>query len=285
MKYRIVTQMWDTEAIKQNVLDDCGPCSVAAAIGWASGYTVTPTAAQAVAAHTKVTGQADVQGKPDAGSSLASLAKTVKALGGRARYPKSWADVVASAKQGAAVLVWVQQPIGYPDTVRLSAWHAKWKRGWAKKNPAHLKVGYGHMTSAAFDAELGWQWACPTMTGKGNEAFAVPVLEAELRDIADSKRRSGKHVAADYKHCLLVTYPTATVAPVAPAVPELVPAKEEKGSPAPVEPVIVTPVVPTPAPVVPSKPVPVAPVQAKWTGFRGQLTWVVGRLTGRNIAK
>jgi hypothetical protein len=279
MKLRVLSQIWDAEA-KKGILDDCGYASLGAAVAWASGYTFTPTVGEVLVAAKKAIGYVDRQGAGDAGSSLPGLAKTAVVLGAKARYAKSWADVLAAGKAGNAIGIWVQQPVGYPKAVAMSAWHKK----WAKRNAGKPDASYGHMTCAAFDPAEGWMWADPTRTGKGAEAFAVPITEADLFAIADSKRVSGKHNAPAHKHVLIITYPKA-------ATPEaVVPPKAEKADPAPfpapvVEPIVIAPVVPTPAPVVPSKPVPVAPVQAKWTGLRGQLTWVVGRLTGRNIAK
>jgi hypothetical protein len=54
------------------------------------------------------------------------------------------------------------------------------------------------MVAAAYDAELGWQFADPTFTGKGKEQFAVIVTEAELKSIASSKGE------APFKRCIIV---------------------------------------------------------------------------------
>ena len=224
MQYRVKSQLYaDAEAqvkgAANQILDDCTWSSAAAAVSWASGYTVDYSAAQGVAAFEKATGRKDKQGVNDAGGSLPEAVKTIAVLGGKARYAKSWDDAMTAAKGGAALMVWVQQPVGYPD-VRISKWHDVWKKWWTKKDPAHLKAGYGHMTSAGFCEDHGWQWACPTRDEKvAAEKFGVPVTEEQLRLIANSKVKAGK-VKADYKCLLIVTHPgKKAVAPVPAAAP------------------------------------------------------------------
>ena len=225
--YRVKSQLYaDAEAqvkgAANQILDDCTWSSAAAAVSWASGYTVDYSAAQGVAAFEKATGRKDVQGKNDAGGSLKEAAQTIAVLGGKARYAKSWEDAVAAAKGGAALMVWVQQPVGYPD-VRISKWHDVWKKWWTKKDPAHLKAGYGHMTSAGWCEDHGWQWACPTRDDKqAAEKYGVPVTEAQLRQIANSKVKA-KKVAVDYKCLLIVTHPGKVAAPVPAAAPVVAP--------------------------------------------------------------
>lgn len=242
MKYLVASQLYaDAEAqLKgaKQILDDCTWSSCAAAVSWASGYAVTYTAAQGVAAFEKATGRKDKQGVSDAGGSLPEAVKTIDALGGKARYAKSWADAVEAAKKGAALMVWVQQPIGYPAGVKVSAWHDRWAKWWAKTDPAHLRAGYGHMTSAGWCEDHGWQWACPTRDEKtAAEKYAVPVTEDQLRAIANSKVKAGK-LSADFKALLIVTHPARTaapapVAPVATPAPTPAPAPTPKPAPAP----------------------------------------------------
>jgi hypothetical protein len=225
--YRVKSQLYaDAEAqvkgAANQILDDCTWSSAAAAVSWASGYTVDYSAAQGVAAFEKATGRKDVQGKNDAGGSLAEAVKTIAVLGGKARYAKSWEDAMAAAKGGAALMVWVQQPVGYPD-VRISKWHDVWKKWWSKKDPAHLKAGYGHMTSAGWCEDHGWQWSCPTRDERvAAEKYGVPVTEAQLRQIANSKVQA-KKVAVDYKCLLIVTHPGKVVAPAPVAAPVVAP--------------------------------------------------------------
>jgi hypothetical protein len=191
MKYKVKSQLYaDAEAQKKGkdqVLDDSSWSSAAAAVSWASGYEVDYSAADGVKAFEKATGRVDKQGISDAGGSLPEIAKTVAVLGGHARYAKSWQDAVDAAKQGAALCVWVQQPIGYPADVQISKWHDGWKRYWTKTDIKHVTDGYGHMTSAGWCADHGWQWACPTRDEKNpSEQYAVAVTEAQLRQIANS---------------------------------------------------------------------------------------------------
>jgi hypothetical protein len=228
VKYKVKSQLYaDAEAqLKgaKQILDDCTWSSCAAAVSWASGYTVDYTAAQGVAAFEKATGRKDKQGISDAGGSLKEAAQTVAVLGGKARYAKSWEDAVAAAKAGAALMVWVQQPIGYPAGVPISKWHDGWKRYWTKTDPKKITDGYGHMTSAGYDPVDGWQWACPTRDEKvAAERYGVPVTEAQLRQIANSKVKA-KKVAVDYKCLLIVTHPGKVAAPAPAAAPVVVPA-------------------------------------------------------------
>ena len=243
MKYKVKSQLYaDAEAQlkgSKQVLDDCTWSSCAAAVSWASGYTVDYTAAQGVAAFEKATGRKDKQGISDAGGSLKEAAQTIAVLGGKARYAKSWEDAVAAAKGGAALMVWVQQPIGYPAGVPISKWHDGWKRYWTKTDPSHIKAGYGHMTSAGYDEVDGWQWACPTRDEKvAAEKYGVPVTEAQLRQIANSKVKA-KKVAVDYKCLLIVTHPGKVAAPAPATTPVVAPA-----------PVVVPVSAPAPAPTI-----------------------------------
>ena len=213
MKYRVKSQLYsDTEAIKQGILDDCGPSSAAAAVSWASGYTADFSASDGVAAKAKATGKKEKQGVSDNGSSLPELIKTVKVLGGSARPAKSWADAMEAGKKGAALIIWVQQAVGYDPAVKISKWHEVWKSYWTKKDPKIVKAGYGHMTSAGWSQDLGWQWACPTRDDrKKSEKFGVPVTEAQLRAIASSKVKV-KKAGADYKCVVIVTHSGGKVA-------------------------------------------------------------------------
>jgi hypothetical protein len=217
VKYKVKSQLYaDAEAQQKGtkqILDDCTWSSCAAAVSWASGYEVDFTAAQGVAAFEIATGRRDRQGVSDAGGSLAEAAKVVVQLGGKARYAKSWEDAVDAAKAGAAWLVHVQQNIGYPPEVHISKWHDRWAKWWAKTDPSHLKKGYGHCTSASWDAVDGWQFCCPTRDERDPaEKYAVPVTESQLRTIAKSRVRAGK-LKADYKALLIVTYPKKAAAP------------------------------------------------------------------------
>ena len=174
-----------------------------------------------------------MQGVSDAGGSLKEAAQTIAILGGHARYAKSWDDAVEAAKAGAALMVWVQQPVGYPADVEVSSWHDRWRRWWSTREPKRITDGYGHMTSAGYCECHGWQWACPTRDEKlANEKYGVKVTEAQLRQIANSKVKAVK-VGADYKCLLIVTHPGKVAAPAPVAAPVAAPAPVVAPVPAP----------------------------------------------------
>ena len=232
MRFKIKSQLDHIE--KGGILDDCGPSTVSALIAWASKYEFDPSAADGIKAKAELTKQVDKDGVSDNGSSLAQLIQVARYMGAQARWAKSWDDVVASARSGAAIGVWVEQPANYHD-VEISAWHEKWKKyWWVKKNQPNRT--YGHMTGASWCEDHGWQFGCPTRSGKGKEAYAVQVTEEQLRRIADSKRVSGKHKAPEFKHCIIVTWKSAPKTAPAPAptpVPAPAPAPARVPAPAP----------------------------------------------------
>jgi hypothetical protein len=235
VKYRVKSQLYsDAEAqLKgaKQILDDCTWSSCAAAVSWASGYEVDYSAAQGVEAMKKVTGRKDVQGKSDNGGSQAEAVKVIAHLGGKARWAKSWEDAMAAGKAGAALMIHVQQPVGYPAGVKISAWHDRWHKWWSKHKPEKIVAGYGHSTSAGYSD--GWQWACPTRDEKvAAERYGVPVTEDQLRQIANSKVKAKKGYKVDYKTLLIVTYPkkAAAPAPAPVAVPEPVAAPVNAGA-------------------------------------------------------
>jgi len=207
VKLKVKSQLNSDLEAKKGILDDCGPSSIACAVGWVTGYAVDPSAADGVAAKAKATGRVEKQGVLDNGSSLSDLIKTaeIMAKGIDGRWARSWDDVVAAAKGGAAIGINVQAPKGYPAKA-LSKWHHKWafwwgpKGGGGKKDPTHLAKGYGHMTCATWDAVEGWQFADPTMSGKGAEAYGVRLTESEVKAIA-----SGKGVAP-HQRCIIIEY-------------------------------------------------------------------------------
>jgi hypothetical protein len=229
MRYQIKSQLYsDAEAqLKgaKQILDDCTWSSCAAAVSFASGYVKNYSAADGVAAMKLVTGRKDVQGKSDNGGSLAEAVKVIAHLGGKARYAKSWDDAITAGKApNSSLLVWVQQAVQYPPEVKISAWHDRWHKWWSKHAPEKIKAGYGHMTSAGYSPEFGWQWGCPTRDEKvAAEKYAVPVTEAQLRQIANSKSKARK-AGIDYKCVLIVTYPK-TVATAPAATPVAAPAQ------------------------------------------------------------
>ena len=175
----------DEEARKGLVWDDCGPSSAACAASWVLGLEIS--AKQGITAKATATGFTEKQGVSDNGSSLSELAKTVKVLGAHGRYPSDWQDAVQAAKDGAALIINVDQAkMPFYEGVKMSKWHRKYVK-------AHPGYEYGHMTAAAFDPVDGWMWACPTMSGKGDEEFAVSVTEAQVKQIASSKGDAPKN--------------------------------------------------------------------------------------------
>jgi hypothetical protein len=125
--------------------------------------------------------------------------------------------------------------VDYPAGVPISKWHDGWKRYWTKKDPKTVTAGYGHMVSSGYDSEENiWYFTCPTRDERvAAERYGVPVTEAQLRQIANSKFKAGK-AGVDYKCLLIVTHPGKVAAP-APAA-------------APVATTPVVPTAPTPAP-------------------------------------
>ena len=191
MKMRIKSQLYsDAEAQRKvgAILDDCGPSSAAAAVAYVNGYNPDLQASDGVAAKARATGFVEKQGVSDNGSSLPELMKTVRELGGKARPADTFAEAVEAAKAGAALIVWVQAPIGYPKQA-LSKWHRNWAKYWEKTDPKVITAGYGHLTSAGYDAEAKTLvFADPTFDERDpKEKFAVPVTEAELKAIASGK--------------------------------------------------------------------------------------------------
>jgi hypothetical protein len=144
------------------------------------------SAAEGIAAKIAATGAPDRVGVSDNGSTLGQLAKTVRKLGASARYPLDWQDALQAAKKGAAIIINVQAAKGYPEQA-LSKWHRSWAKYWAKKEPAKVAAGYGHMITVAHDPVIGWQLADPTMNGKGAERYAAAVTVQDVRAVAESK--------------------------------------------------------------------------------------------------
>jgi hypothetical protein len=185
-KLKIRSQLDHAE--KGGILDDCGPSSAACASSWVLDKEIT--AAQGIKAKAKATGFTEKEGVSDNGSSLWELIKTCKELGANARYPRDWDDCVASAKKGAALIINVDAAKNYPPQA-ISSWHKRYVG-------RHKGATYGHMVAAAYDEELGWQFADPTFSGKGKETFAVIITEKDLKAIASSKGD------APFKRCIIV---------------------------------------------------------------------------------
>jgi hypothetical protein len=184
-KLKIVTQTDNIE--KGGWMDDCAPAALMAAANFLTGSKYNSF--DGVKFLTKV-GRKDIEGQGTP-TSLLQLVKAAPLVGLKPKYAKSWDEVVAALKAGAIVGINVQQAKGYPATVPMSAWH----KSHQKRNPGKT---YGHMTCAAL-SEGKVQWADPTMSGKGKEAYAVVVSLADLKAIAASKGE------APHKRCLIFT--------------------------------------------------------------------------------
>jgi hypothetical protein len=276
MKLRVKSQLDHIE--KGGILDDCGPSTVSALVAWASAYTVNPSAGDGIAMKARITGQIDRDGVSDNGSNLKQLIEVARGFGAKARWAKSWDDVVVSAKRGAAIGLHVQQAIGYPAGLNVSAWHGRWVKWWTKRDKARIGRGYGHAVAAAWDPVEGWMLACPTRSGKGAEAYGVALSESDLRMVADSKRVAGKDKLPEYRHAIIVEWPNQKIAPT-PAPNTPVPA-----------PVAVVPVAPKVIPPTP-QPRPVASRKSASTGIEqeiaalGRVNWGdVGNKAGKSLA-
>jgi hypothetical protein len=198
-KLKIVTQTDNIE--KGGWMDDCAPAALMAAANFLTGSKYNSF--DGVKFLTKV-GRKDIEGQGTP-TSLLQLVKAAPLVGLKPKYAKSWDEVVAALKAGAIVGINVQQAKGYPATVPMSAWH----KSHQKRNPGKT---YGHMTCAAL-SEGKVQWADPTMSGKGKEAYAVVVSLADLKAIAASKGE------APHKRCLIFTaVPKKSSAPAPTAV-------------------------------------------------------------------
>lgn len=220
-RYQVKSQLYtDDEAQRKGtaqILDDCGPSAISAAVAWATQYQINPSAADGVAAKARATGRKEQQGVSDNGSSLADLIKTARVLGADARWAKSWDDAVAAAKAGAAIGVWAQAPKGYPEHAK-SKWHKRWERWWWVKQKQPTRT-YGHMTSAGWDPVLGWQFADPTQDDRDPaEKYAFRISEAELKAIASGKP------GAIHTHLIIITAKRKAATPVTtPKAPETAP--------------------------------------------------------------
>jgi hypothetical protein len=221
MRLIVKSQLYTDKEARQGILDDCAPSALAAAVAYASGYAINPTAAEGVAAKAKATKQRDTQGKSDNGSSLPQMVQTAKVFGAKARYPKSWADAMAAAKSQAALLLWVQAPIGFPP-MALSKWAMKHKAYWKKQGQPNRT--YGHMVCVAWSQEFSWQLADPTMDErKAAERYGFRITEADV--LAMAKGKPGPA----HKHLLIITHPGA---PAKPAPTPAAPAKPALAAPA-----------------------------------------------------
>jgi hypothetical protein len=110
------------------------------------------------------------------------LVKTVKVLGAHAVVVRSWDAAKAAARKGAAVVTNVEAPLGIPERV--------WS-DWQKKRNLRTKATYGHWCVLACDGGQ-WEYADPTMGGKGKEVYGKAISEQEADGIAHSKNLAKK---------------------------------------------------------------------------------------------
>lgn len=178
-RLKIVTQTDNiegkgTKTVLDNWMDDCAWATLACAANYLTGSKFTSS--DAIKWGEKV-GRKDRDGLPDP-TSLDQLIKAGPLAGLKVTRPKNWSAVEAAVQSGAVILINVQQAKNYPD-VRMSKWHTDRE----KRKP---NVPYGHMTCAVRTSN-SYEWACPTMSGKGNEEYAVPATWADIKQIARSK--------------------------------------------------------------------------------------------------
>jgi hypothetical protein len=243
--FLIVTQ---TDSIEQgkpgttadNWMDDCAPSSLAAAANWVLGTALTSKDGMKLVARA---GRKDRDGFGDP-TTFPQIEKGASYIGLTVTWATSWKQVEAALlDESCALLVSVDQPKGYPASVRLSKWAAAHKKRTGGK-------AYGHLT-AAVGGPLGAQWADPTMSGKGTEKQAIDITVADLRQIAASK-----DAAKPWRSIRIVRAKKSkpAITPIAASLP------------------VEEPVAPVVAPVEV-----VAPPPVKHPVIRG-LGWVVGRL-------
>ena len=234
MRLKVKSQIHDKEARQQGILDDCGPAATAAAIGWVTGEDLDVTAF--VAEYAKVVGRQDKQGVSSAGATFAQNIKMAARHGAKGTWPKSWDQVVRAAQLGAAIILNVQGPKGYPAG-KMSAWTRKWIAYWTKKDPAKVAKGFGHYVTVVYCDDCGWQYADPTMSGKPKEAEAFLISLSDFEAMASGKGRA-KHTT-----CVIITtaskkQPKADVPPKGKEPLAPVPTKPEPVAPTPVKPAV-----------------------------------------------
>ena len=232
-KFKVVTQTDSIEKGKpgttaDNWMDDCAPSSLAAAVNWLLGTAYTSKDGVAWVAKA---GRKDRDGFGDP-TTFEQIGRATKALGLRMEWAKSWPQVLtALADESRALLISVDQPKNYPATVRLSKWAAAHKKRTGGK-------AYGHLT-AAVGGPKGAQWADPTMSGKGKEAYAVDVTVEELKGILASR-----FPGQAYKGVRIVSVvnakpaptPTPAVTPIAASLPAIPAPKPVAPAPKPADP-------------------------------------------------
>lgn len=178
MTLQIRSQIPLTETAGDHWMDDCGPTSLAMAIGWASRYATFPTAQEAWTAVGKA-GRVDRPDKPDP-TTFAQLIKAAKKYGAEHAYAQSCPDMLRKAKGGAAIILNIQAS----ETVIPVRAISKWQKKTFAKSPKNFS--YGHYVVLAHDA-LGWLYACPTMDAKKEAAVRLTQPEVDMLALSKGK--------------------------------------------------------------------------------------------------
>lgn len=169
MLLQVRSQIPLTETGGAHWMDDCGPTSLAIAIGWASKYAVFPTAQEGWAAAEK-SGRKDRADKPDP-TSFAVLIKAAKIFKAKTAYVQSCAGMLKQAHAGAAIILNIQASLKVIPAHALSVWQSK---AFGK---AAEGFSYGHYVVLARD-ETGWLYACPTMKeGRSGVRLTQPQVD------------------------------------------------------------------------------------------------------------
>ena len=176
MTLKIRSQIPLTEPKAPFWMDDCGPTSLAMAIGWASEYAKFPTSQEGWNATAKA-GRVDQPDKGN-GTSFAQLIKAAKQFGGKHQYLKNCPDMLAKAKKGAAIILAINASQVVIPMRALSKWQ---KKNFARRPKGH---SYGHYVVLAHDG-AGWLYACPTMDE--TKEVAVRLTQAEVDTLTLSK--------------------------------------------------------------------------------------------------
>ena len=178
MTLRLRSQVPLTEKDGAKWMDDCGPTSLAMAVGWASKYEKFPTAQEGWEAAAKA-GRVDRPDKPDP-TTFAQLIKAAKKFGAETEYVQSCPDMLRKAQKGAAIILNIQAS----ETVIPAKAISKWQKKNFASQPKNFS--YGHYVVLAHDG-TGWLYACPTMRAKTEQAVRLTQGEVNLLALSKGK--------------------------------------------------------------------------------------------------
>jgi hypothetical protein len=176
--FQIRSQIPLTEKDGAKWMDDCGPTSLAMAIGWATAYAQFPTAQEAWVMVGKA-GRVDRPDKPDP-TTFAQLIKAAKKFGMATEYVKSCPDMLRKAKAGAAIILNIQAS----ETVIPARAISKWQRKSFASQPKNFS--YGHYVVLVHDGQ-GWLYACPTMNAKKEAPVRLTQQEVDMLALSKGK--------------------------------------------------------------------------------------------------